>query len=128
MTQHTYRIGNMDCANCAREVETGVRKLAGVQGVRVDFATGKIQWEYFPPSTKEALKYTYSGLLATGGGLVFGAEGGSAFALDSDTGKELWRVFLGGDTRAAPISFTVDGRQVVAISAGRSLYLFELKP
>ena len=36
----TYHIGNMDCANCAKEVETGVGRLDGVQGVRVDFSTG----------------------------------------------------------------------------------------
>jgi Zn2+/Cd2+-exporting ATPase len=42
MTQHTYKIGNMDCANCAREVETGVSKLDGVQRVSVDFASGKM--------------------------------------------------------------------------------------
>src|SRR5690554_728356 len=45
MTQHTYKIGNMDCANCAREVETGVGKLDGVQHVSVDFASGKMTLE-----------------------------------------------------------------------------------
>jgi Cd2+/Zn2+-exporting ATPase len=35
----------MDCANCAREVESGVAKLDGVQAVRVDFATGKMTLE-----------------------------------------------------------------------------------
>lgn len=40
--QKTYTIGGMDCANCAREVETGVSKLAGVRLARVDFATGKL--------------------------------------------------------------------------------------
>ncbi len=38
----TYTIGSMDCANCAKEVETGVGKLDGVQGVRVNFAAGKM--------------------------------------------------------------------------------------
>lgn len=38
----TYTIGNMDCAHCAREVETGVGKLDGVQTVRVNFASGKM--------------------------------------------------------------------------------------
>jgi Cd2+/Zn2+-exporting ATPase len=38
----TYNIGNMDCAGCAREVETGVGKLPGVQSVSVNFATGKM--------------------------------------------------------------------------------------
>lgn len=35
----TYRIGNMDCANCARELEDGVARLDGIQSVRVDFNT-----------------------------------------------------------------------------------------
>ncbi len=42
MTQRIYKIGNMDCVNCAREVETGVGKLEGVQHVQVDFATGQM--------------------------------------------------------------------------------------
>ena len=42
MTQQTYKIGNMDCANCAREVETGVSKLPGVDNVRVDFSTSQM--------------------------------------------------------------------------------------
>ena len=37
------------------------------------------------------------GMLATAGGLVFGTSGGSLFALDAATGKELWYVGLGGD-------------------------------
>ena len=38
----TYTIGNMDCANCAKEVEDGVARLDGVNAVRVDFATNKM--------------------------------------------------------------------------------------
>jgi alcohol dehydrogenase (cytochrome c) len=89
----------------------------------LDVATGKKVWEYYSPPLKDS-GYYFSGLLATGGGLVFGASGGSVFAVDSATGREVWRVFLGGDTRAAPISFTIDGKQVIAVSAGRSLFLF----
>ena len=89
----------------------------------LDVATGARKWEYYAPPME--VDY-YSGLLATGGGLVFGAHGGYVFALESATGKELWRVFLGGDSRAAPVSFTVDGQQVIAVSVGRSLFLFGL--
>lgn len=39
MAQQTYQIGNMDCANCAREVQTGVGKLDGVEAVTVEFTT-----------------------------------------------------------------------------------------
>jgi len=92
----------------------------------LDVATGAKNWEHFSPRLNTNLPYAYSGLLATGGGLVFGASGGYAFALDSNTGVEKWRVFLGGDTRAAPISFTVGGHQVIALSAGRSLFVFGL--
>ena len=35
----TYKVDGMDCAGCAREVETGVAKLQGVKSVQVDFAT-----------------------------------------------------------------------------------------
>lgn len=40
-----YRIGGMDCANCAKDVETGVSKLDGVQSVSVDYASGKMTLE-----------------------------------------------------------------------------------
>ncbi len=92
----------------------------------LDVATGAKKWECFSPNWKESFASGYSGLLATGGGLVFGASEGFAFAIDSATGRELWRVFLGGDTYAAPISFTVDGRQVILVSAGRVLFEFGL--
>lgn len=45
MSSKSYHIGNMDCANCAREVESGVGKLEGVRFARVDFATSKLVLE-----------------------------------------------------------------------------------
>jgi alcohol dehydrogenase (cytochrome c) len=90
----------------------------------LDAASGTKKWEYFSPPINGTV--LYSGLLVTGGGLVFGASGGYVFALDSATGHEVWRVSLGGDTRAAPISFTIDGKQVIAVSAGRALFVFGL--
>jgi alcohol dehydrogenase (cytochrome c) len=57
---------------------------------------------------------------------VFGASGGIGFALDADSGREVWRVPLGGNTKAAPISFRVDGRQVIAVAGGRALFMFGL--
>lgn len=88
----------------------------------LDATTGAKRWERWEGS----LTFDYSGLLATAGGLVFGGSEGFAFAIDSATGHELWRVFLGGDTYAAPVSFTVDGHQVILVSAGRALFEFGL--
>lgn len=38
MSQQTYNIGNLDCANCAKELEAGVNKLSDVDAATVDFA------------------------------------------------------------------------------------------
>jgi alcohol dehydrogenase (cytochrome c) len=92
----------------------------------LDAATGEKKWEMPLPPWEKSFGYGYSGLLATGGGLVFGSSGGYTFAIDSENGHEMWRVFLGADTYAAPISFTLDGHQVIAVSAGRALYVFGL--
>lgn len=92
----------------------------------LDAATGAKRWEHFLPDLQSPLAYSHSGLLATGGGLVLGEAGGYAFAMDSSTGREVWRVFLGGETYAAPISFTVDGHQVILVSAGKGLFMFGL--
>ena len=88
----------------------------------LDAATGAKRWEYHAPS---ANGLDFGGLLATAGGLVFGTSGGALFALDALTGKELWHVRLGA-TYAPPISFTVEGNQVVAVFAGRAMFLFGL--
>jgi alcohol dehydrogenase (cytochrome c) len=92
------------------------------QVLALDAATGRRKWKYDPsPSGGE-----YGGLLETEGGLVFGVSGGVCFALDADTGREVWRVSLGGNTKSAPISFTIDGQQVIAVTAGRALFVFGL--
>jgi len=107
----------------------GSAGLAGAKPTRLvralTAATGTKQWEQIFPNVAGSPD-SYSGLLATGGGLVFGASGGFAFAIDSATGREAWRVFLGGETFAPPISFTVDGRQVILVSAGLNLFQFGL--
>jgi alcohol dehydrogenase (cytochrome c) len=90
----------------------------------LDASTGIKKWEQYSPAGGKELGY--SGLLATGGQLVFGQSGGTAFALDSTSGHELWSVSLGGNTVAAPISFTEQAHQVILVSAGQALFAFGL--
>ena len=90
----------------------------------LDATTGEKRWEYRPPRTRGV--GGRSGLLTTAGDLVFGACEGQLFALDARTGAELWRVGLGGITSAAPISFSIDGHQMIAIAGGRTVFLFGL--
>ena len=90
----------------------------------LDAATGVKKWERASPPLE--FVHGFSGLLATGGGLVFGASGGAVFALNSANGQQAWSVSLGTDTRAARISFTLDGRQVILVSTSRAMFLFGL--
>src|SRR5262249_19242519 len=41
-------------------------------------------------------------------------------ALDAKTGQTLWRFMAGSGISAAPITYTVDGKQYVAVVSGRT--------
>src|SRR5690606_18604570 len=64
-----------------------------------------------------------AGVLSTAGGLVFqGNAAGELVAYKDDTGERLWTAMTQAMTVAAPMTFTVDGVQHVAVLAGgRSL-------
>ena len=68
-----------------------------------------------------------NGVLATGGNVVFAAvRDGNLVALDARTGKHLWHVQTGGNMAASPMSYSVNGRQFVAIAAGNAIHAFAL--
>jgi hypothetical protein len=46
--------------------------------------------------------------------------------MDAKTGAVLWSFDAGGQISAAPISYRVDARQIIAVSAGQLLISFEL--
>ena len=83
--------------------------------------TGETRWE-FPLQPK-----TQSGLLSTASDLVFGGSvDGYFYALDAVNGTELWRINVGGNVKAAPISYMVGTVQYVTIAAGNSILTFGL--
>jgi alcohol dehydrogenase (cytochrome c) len=51
---------------------------------------------------------------------------GNVAALDAKTGKALWHFQTGAAMASAPISYSVDGRQYVAVAAGNFVYGFAL--
>ena len=62
------------------------------------------------------------GMLSTAGGVVFHGDLKGWFkALDSKTGKELWRFNTGSGITAAPMTYVLDGKQYVAVVSGRTL-------
>jgi PQQ-dependent dehydrogenase (methanol/ethanol family) len=61
------------------------------------------------------------GVLTTAGGLVFhGDLKGWFYALDAKTGKTLWKFNTGSGISAAPITYSLDGKQYVAVVSGRT--------
>jgi outer membrane protein assembly factor BamB len=69
-----------------------------------------------------------AGVLSTGGGIVSAAtDAGDLIALDSGSGKPLWFFQTGATIASSPISYSVDGKQFVAIAAGNVLYSFVLR-
>jgi alcohol dehydrogenase (cytochrome c) len=79
----------------------------------VDVASGNTVWQY------QQRAYNYSAVLATAGGLVFNGDAARYFfALDTTTGKKIWQVRLGSMCCGYPVSYSVDGRQYIAVVAG----------
>ncbi|MFN0105374.1 MAG: PQQ-binding-like beta-propeller repeat protein [Bryobacteraceae bacterium] len=90
----------------------------------LDIETGKIVWEVPQIGAPEA---NYSGVLSTAGGLLFYGESGGTFAAaDAKTGKTLWHFPTGQAWKASPMTYTMRGRQYVAIAAGGNILAFAL--
>jgi alcohol dehydrogenase (cytochrome c) len=69
---------------------------------------------------KDELPLT-GGVLATAGGLVFHGDVKGWFkALDAKSGKVLWKFNTGSGILAAPMTYTLDGKQYVAVVSGRT--------
>jgi alcohol dehydrogenase (cytochrome c) len=116
--EYAYNPGTVFTGGGGRELDHeeprgGIRAL--------EATTGRLKWDF------ELLTPPYAGVLSTAGDLVFGgAEEGNFFALDAENGKLLWELQLGANIKANPISFALDGKQYVAITAGAALFAFSL--
>jgi PQQ-dependent dehydrogenase (methanol/ethanol family) len=79
----------------------------------VNLDTGKIAWQ------SKTAQPMIGGALATAGDLVFAGEGNGWFnAYDARTGKVLWKFQCGAGVNAPPVSYTVNGKQYIAVAAG----------
>jgi quinohemoprotein ethanol dehydrogenase len=81
-----------------------------------------VAWD--PVAQREVWRYQHAGpwnggVLATAGDLVFqGSSIGEFAAYDADSGKRLWQFPAQTGIVAAPVSYSVDDQQHVAIAAG----------
>jgi PQQ-dependent dehydrogenase (methanol/ethanol family) len=84
----------------------------------VNLDTGKVAWKF---DTEQPL---IGGVLATAGNLVFNGEGNGWFrAFDAKTGKKLWEFQCGAGVNSPAVSYTVGGKQYVAVAAGGNTQL-----
>ena len=84
----------------------------------VNLDTGKLAWKF---DTEQPL---IGGVLATAGDLVFNGEGNGLFrAFDARNGKMLWEYQCGAGVNAPAVSYTVGGKQYVAVAAGGNTQL-----
>ncbi len=84
----------------------------------IDLNTGKRAWQV---KTDQPM---IGGALATAGNLVFTGEGNGHFnAYDARTGKTLWTFQGGAGCNAPPVSYSVDGKQYIAVACGGNYQL-----
>lgn len=80
----------------------------------IDVATGEVRWRYYDEDYP-----MLAGVLSTAGGVVIsGNATGQVFALNAETGEELWSFSTGSGIKSHPIAYEVDGRIFVAIGSG----------
>ncbi len=105
--QQAYAISNNN------QIAPGTGNIGTLQAISAE--TGKTLWKY-------EQRAGMMSLVATGGGLIFGGDTIGHFrAFDQETGKVLWEVNLGSPVTGYPITYSVNGKQYVAVSTGNSL-------
>jgi alcohol dehydrogenase (cytochrome c) len=120
--QVKYRRGEPFHGSAASSYDQNLPATAYVKAI--DARTGDVRWQTVLASGSENFVWTVGGVLSTRGGVVFAGYRDFFHAFDADTGKVLWKVNLGARVRGSPISFSLDGRQHIAVAAGHSMFVF----
>ena len=93
------------------KLAAGKDRVGRIDAISVE--TGRTVWSW------ETRVSNYSPILATGGGLVFnGSMDRYLRALDADKGTLLWQTRLPSQVVGSPITFSVNGRQYIAVTSG----------
>ena len=88
-----------------------------------DLDKNSFTWRY----PQEGDSHSWGGVMTTASGLVFFADDAESFeAVDAMTGKSLWHFNTGQTFHASPMSYSVSGKQYVAIASGDDLFSFAL--
>jgi PQQ-dependent dehydrogenase (methanol/ethanol family) len=91
----------------------------------LDINTGKVVWKVQELGPAEGKRE--AGVLATAGGLLFyGDPSGNVVAVDARNGITLWRFPTNGENKTSPMTYTVNGKQYVALAVGPNILCFGL--
>jgi alcohol dehydrogenase (cytochrome c) len=102
-----------------------------------DPLTGEKKWEFKKDTTDRQQQnefmrqkmLRFAGVLTTAADLLFAGVGdGYFYALNASTGQVLWQAPVAGRVYSGPMSYSVNGKQYVAVAAGNILYAFALRP
>jgi outer membrane protein assembly factor BamB len=99
--------------NARAEIAPGTQNIGSLFAISAE--TGKTLWRYDQRAPMMSV-------VATGGGLLFAGDTNGRFrAFDQDSSKILWETNLGAPVTGYPITYSVRGKQYVAVSVGNSL-------
>lgn len=56
MQEYKFKIKNLDCANCANELEWALKKIDIIENVSINFLAQKLTFECVEEKKKEALE------------------------------------------------------------------------
>ncbi len=100
-------------ATSGLQIVPGADHIGEVQAWNVD--TGQRVWTHNYPTSP-----TWGSMLATAGGLVFsgGTNDRKLHAFDAVSGKLLWEFPTNSGILAPPTSFSIDGKQYIAVQSG----------
>jgi PQQ-dependent dehydrogenase (methanol/ethanol family) len=104
-------MGEPDAGKTAHDTKGAIEPSGTLSAIDVN--TGKIKWQYHSGWPM------LGGVTATAGNLVFAGEfDGNFDAFDAKTGRKLWHYQMGAGVNASPVTYSVKGRQYVAVAAG----------
>ncbi len=106
---------------------TGVKHIPGENTQKIllafNLADGTFAWKY----SQVGGAHSTGGTMSTAGGLLFFGDDAQSFeALDARDGRPVWHFNTGQDMSASPMSYSVAGRQYVAIAVGSDIFTFAL--
>jgi alcohol dehydrogenase (cytochrome c) len=100
------------------QIASGAQNAGTIEAISVE--TGRTVW-------KREQRAGHTSLMTTGSGLLFGGDTAGRFrAFDARTGNVLWEVNLGSHVAGFPATFSVNGKQYIAVSTGATPNTFSV--